>query len=163
MTMWIVIGSLIGVVAIFLIVMSIRDKRKVKIVKKENEELELSRIQSKDNVIIFLNEIIDNNNVLLKNFVPSVGKYKMGDIRLGAKTTMEKFRRTKEFQLASTTEKNEKLVETFEKFYNINSNIWNKKLPIEISEIKKRISEMDKELIKNFKPEVKKLIKESYK
>ncbi|NQZ66289.1 MAG: hypothetical protein HRT99_03690 [Mycoplasmatales bacterium] len=163
MTLWIIIGSLVGVVAIFLIVMSIRDKKKIKETKIANEKLEKSRVESKDNVKIFLNQVILKNQKLLDDFVPSVGKYKMGDIRAGSKAVFENFRKTEEYNLAKSGEKNQDLMNIFENFSSTNSNVWPKKLKKEIEKIANDVKKMDKELIKIYTPKVKELIKKAYK
>lgn len=162
MTLWIIMGSLVGVVAIFLVVMSIKDKKKNKLEKLKKEELKVKISDSKKNVIIFLNQIIIKNDLMMKNFIPSVGKYKMSEIKSGANKSFIEFKKTNEFKLAKEGKENIKLINIFNDFNSINSNIWEKKMKIQIEDIKKEFSKLPKELIEEYKIVVKKVIKKGY-
>lgn len=163
MTLWIIIGSLVGVVAIFLVVMSLKDRKKMKVEKEEKKRVEKIRNDSRFNLIVFLNVLIQENEKLLGKFVPSVGQLKMGDIRAKAKKALKDFRSTEEFKHAEESENNKKLIEVYNKFESANSNTWAKALNVEVKDLEKAQSELDTNFVKEYKSEVLKLIKESYK
>ena len=163
MTLWIIIGALVGAVAIFLVVMTIRDKKKVKIQKAEEEKLNIEKQAAGKYLIIFLIELIKKNEKTLKDFVPSVGKLKMGDIRDKAKASISSLKKGKNYRLASDSEANERIIELIDLFQKENSNNWNKTFTKEIAQLNKDIAKIDKEEIKELKSEIVELLKENYK
>ena len=151
MTLWIIIGSLVAVVAIFLVVMSIRDRKKLKVEKKQIEAKEKAINDSRENVIFYMNVVIEQNDKLLKEFIPSVGKLKMSDIRDRAKKALKEFKFEEEYKLAADGEKNAKMLEVYSLLEKTNSNTWSKNLEKEVSDIKKEVSEMDKDFLNSYK------------
>lgn len=163
MTLWIIIGSLVGVVAIFLVVMSLKDRKKMKVKKQEEQRVEKIRNDSRFNLIVFLNVLISENEKLLSKFVPSVGKLKMGDIRAKAKKALKNFKDSEEYKHAEESESNKKLIGVYNKFESANSNTWAKALKTEVKDLEKAQSELDANFVKEYKKEALKLVKESYK
>lgn len=155
MTLWIIIGSLVGVVAIFLVVMSIKDRKKTKLREAELKEVNQKKSVANAQTIVFLNELINKNEKILKDFVPSVGKYKMGDIREKAKKALNDFQKGTIYKFASDLEDNKKTMEIFDQFKTTNSNTWSKKLANEIKELEEVQKEMQKDFIKEAKEETK--------
>ena len=162
MVIWIIVGSLVAIVAVFLVVMSIRDRKKMKIEKVKADEIEKLREEARENVVLYLKLVIDENEKLLKNFIPSVGKLKMGDIRAKAKKALINFKNQEEFKFAKDSEANSKLIETYKKFEKENSNVWLKHLEKNIKELNEEYIKIDKNFIKRYKP-VAKIVKEAYK
>ena len=158
MYLWIIIGILVGVVTLFLIVMSIKDRKKEKLRKIELIELEKKQKQARGNVIVFLDELIIQNNKMLDNFQPSIGKIKMKNIKNISRTNLLKYKKTEEYKLASAIKTNEKIIKYFKLFLDEYSNNWNKKLKKEINYIQKEVVFLDKEFQKVYRKEIKKNI-----
>lgn len=127
-TMWIILGSLVGVVAIFLVVASILDRKKVKKVRAEKAEVTKLQQSARTNVAIWVNLVAKANSNLMKDFVPSVGSVKMSDIREKARKSLELLERKKEFKLASEAKENADLMKHYQELKDTNSNIWDTKL-----------------------------------
>lgn len=163
MTLWIIIGALVALVAIFLIVMSIKDRKKAKIVQAEKSEQDHIRGESRKNVIYFINLLIERNQKLLKDFVPSVGKLKMGDIRTKAKKSIQEFKKTREYKFAAESDSNKELIELIEKFEHTNSNTWDNKFKVEIKDLKAANAKLDKEFIDGYNEAAQNIIKGAYK
>ena len=163
MTIWIIIGSLVGLVAIFLVVMSIKDRKKAKKEQIEVKELEKQKEESRENVLIYLNEVILDNEKLLKSFIPSVGKIKMGDIKTKARKQLSFYKKENAYKLAMESEKNLKIIEVFESFIKENSNIWSKKFKKEIDDIETEIKNMDKSFVDKYKKTCHEIMKKAIK
>lgn len=165
MVIWIVIGSLVGLIAVFLIVFSIKDRKKAKLIKEQKEEIEQKKNESSKNIVVFINELIKRNDKMLKNFVPSIGKVKMNDIRTSARKAISIFKEKQEYKMAreSETEESIEILEILNKFNEENSNIWDKKLEAEIKLLNKKQKEYEKEFVDSYKKVVKKIINEAYK
>lgn len=126
-TMWIILGSLVGVVAIFLVVASILDRKKAKKAKAARAELKKATDGARGNVAASVNKVIDENSKLLKDFVPSVGKVKMSEIRDKARKALDEIEKSKEFKLAKDSDENKDLITNFGKLKEANSNTWETK------------------------------------
>lgn len=163
MTLWIIIGALVAVVALFLIVMSIKDRKKAKIVQIEKKEQDTAREGARKNVILFLNLLMDQNDKLLKDFVPSVGKLKMGDIRSKAKKAIVAFKKTREYKFAEESETNGELIKLVGDLEHTNSNTWNTKFKAEIKELNDAKTKLNKEFVADYKGTAQALIKDAYK
>ncbi|MCK5807240.1 MAG: hypothetical protein KAG91_02505 [Mycoplasmataceae bacterium] len=161
MVIWIIIGSLVGVVAIFLITMTIIDKKKAKKSKNKAKEMEVKKEESRDDVILFLVSLIENNEKLLKNFKPSIGKYKMGDIRGIASRSLKLYKQTTSYKLARDGENNKSLVAVYNKFSTENSNLWSKKFEKEISDITKASKKISQVVKDKNKKQITEIIKKA--
>ncbi|MCK5867281.1 MAG: hypothetical protein KAG14_02695 [Mycoplasmataceae bacterium] len=161
MVIWIIIGSLIGIVGIFLITMTIMDKKKAKKHKIKIKELEIKKQESKDDVILFLVAVIEKNGKLLKNFKPSIGEYKMGDIRGAAHKSLKIFKQTSSYKLAKDGENNKDLMQTYDNFFSENSNLWFKKFEKEISNLKISSKKISSEVIEKNKKQISEIIKKA--
>ena len=134
-TLYIILGILVGAIIIFLFVSSLLDRKKRKklyqkeLVKKNDEKAANMR------VAIILKFIIDQNEALLKKFVPSVGKIKMSDIRIKARNSLQILEHSEPYSHLKVSESI--IVEIFEKLKTHNANIWNKKLDHETKIITK--------------------------
>ncbi len=104
MTMWIILGSLIGVVVIFLLVTTTLDRKKKKKIMVEKKEIALEVKDSGSNVSKEIKKIITKNTKDLKEFVPSIGKLKMSDINNNASKELKKIQQTKDFKLIKHNE-----------------------------------------------------------
>lgn len=124
--MWIVLGALIGLVALFIIVTTILDRRKRKKLKEIEKQTQAETEEAKLEIMYFASEIIKGNEKLLKDFVPSVGKLKMSDIRNCAKEAIKKLIISKEYRLIEDEEDSIRLVAAINKLKSENSNIWSK-------------------------------------
>lgn len=162
-TIWIIIGTLVGAVAIFLIVMSIKDRKKAKKLKAEEAEIKKKSEEGGIHTILLLLEVNNQNNKLLAKFVPSVGKIKMGDIRAKAKKVLLDFKSTETYKLANDLEENEKIMKIFNKFEKENSNSWTKKLASEIKFLQEESKKIKKEFKNEHLEEINLLVKEEYK
>ena len=158
MTMWIILGSLVGVVMIFLVVASLLDRKKQKKQKAEIKIMEKAKEEAGDRTVVFLMLALEKNAKELKDFVPSVGKVKMGDIREKSKKAMAAFVKTNTYTFLKSSETNKKIFEIFKKFNTTNSNIWDSKLAKEITVLKKKYVKIDKEIkeiaLEDFKIEI---------
>ncbi len=124
--MWIVLGSLIGLVAVFVVVTTILDRKKRKRIKVlENQNLAEIE-EAKFEVLHFVEQVVQKNETLLKNFVPSVGKLKMSDIRKKAKEAIKKIIDSKEYKLIEHEEESENLIKVIDALKATNSNTWAK-------------------------------------
>lgn len=124
--MWIVLGSLIGLVALFIVVTTILDRKKRKKLKIIEQQTKAETEEAKLEILYFASEIINGNEKLLKNFVPSVGKLKMSDIRNCAKEAIKKLMASKEFKLVVDEDDSIRLIEAINKLKTENSNVWSK-------------------------------------
>lgn len=124
--MWIVLGSLIGLVALFVVVTTILDRKKRKKIKAQ-ETLNLAEIEeAKLEILYYVEQIVLSNEKLLKNFVPSVGKIKMSDIRNKAKEAIKKMVDSKEYKLIEYEEESKELLKVISALKSANSNTWSK-------------------------------------
>ena len=101
MTMWIVLGSLIGVVVIFLVVTSVLDRKKNKKIKIEKESLKKEVASSGKSVSEEVKKVVKENEETLKSFIPSVGEIKMSDINRKAKENLKTIKNSRNFKLLS--------------------------------------------------------------
>ena len=125
-TLWIILGVLVGVVAIFLVVAAIKDRKKVKHIKKLKAEAGKKAAESKGEIAIYINLVSEANEKLLKNFVPSVGKLKMKDIKDKAKNALNKLKHTDEYRYAIESDQKDDIQKHFEELVHTNSNTWSK-------------------------------------
>lgn len=124
--MWIVLGSLIGLVALFVVVTTILDRKKRKKIKAQ-ETLNLAEIEeAKLEILYYVEQIVLSNEKLLKNFVPSVGKIKMSDIRNKAKEAIKKMMDSREYKLIEYEEESKELLKVISALKSANSNTWSK-------------------------------------
>lgn len=124
--MWIVLGSLIGLVALFVVVTTILDRKKRKKIKAQ-ETLNLAEIEeAKLEILYYVEQIVLSNEKLLKNFVPSVGKIKMSDIRSKAKEAIKKMMDSREYKLIEYEEESKELLKVISALKSANSNTWSK-------------------------------------
>ena len=105
MTMWIILGGLIGVVVIFLLVTTTLDRKKKKRVKIEKAELAKGVESSGTNISKKVTRLVAKNKKLLDNFVPSIGKFKMSDINKKAKDELKVIKESEDFKLIKHMEK----------------------------------------------------------
>ncbi len=128
MIMWIILGSLIAVVAIFLIFTGLMDRKKTKKIRAKNRELELLRQDAGDLIAIWVNIVIESNNQLLKQFVPSVGHFKMKHLCASAKKSLILLTKQQPYELIkdSKGEKERNICQKFDELLNDNSNNWSK-------------------------------------
>lgn len=145
-TMWIILGALVGVVAIFLVVASVLDKKKQKKRKAELKIMEKAKEEAAERTMVFLMLAIEKNKEALKSFVPSVGKVKMGDIRKQSKAALSKFMKTNTYTFIKTGDTNKKIFDIFKLFNTTNSNIWESKLDKEIKYMKKKYPAIPKDI-----------------
>lgn len=103
-TMWIILGSLIGLVIIFLVVTSIFDRKKRTKALAEQKEIDFKVDNSGTNVSKAAVKAINTNEKELKNFVPAVGKKKMSDINSKAKMALQKIKDTEDFKFLKHNE-----------------------------------------------------------
>lgn len=151
MMMWIILGSLIGIVIIFLVVASMLDRKKAKRVKLEKAKLAKEIADAGGNIAIWVNITNDQNAKLLREFVPSIGELKMSDIRDRAKTSMDAIAHRKEFKLAQQAPENEKVMFHFKELREQNSNTWETKGKESLEFFKNLESKLDVEQYKHFK------------
>lgn len=115
-------GSLIGLVALFVVVTTILDRKKRKKIKAQ-ETLNLAEIEeAKLEILYYVEQIVLSNEKLLKNFVPSVGKIKMSDIRNKAKEAIKKMTDSKEYKLIEYEEESKELLKVISALKSANSN-----------------------------------------
>lgn len=88
MWMWIILGSLIGVVAIFLIFTGLMDRKRTKRLKIKNRQLAELRKDATSLIAIWVSIVIEHNSDALSRFIPSIGHFKMKDIRESAKKSL---------------------------------------------------------------------------
>lgn len=124
--MWAVLGSLIGLVAIFLVVTTILDRKKRKKIKDLQKQNQAEIDEAKFEILYFVSEVMKSNSKLMKNFVPSVGKIKMSDIRTKGKDAIKKIMDSKEYKLIEDEADVKELIGTIEILKATNSNIWDK-------------------------------------
>lgn len=151
MMMWIILGSLVGIVIIFLVVASMLDRKKAKRVKLEKARLAKEIADAGGNIAIWVNLTNEQNSKLLKEFVPSIGELKMSDIREKGKASLDAIAKRKEFKLAQQAPENAKVMTFFEELRNQNSNTWDTKGKDAIAFFKKLESSLDQEQYKHFK------------
>ena len=139
--MWIVLGSLIGVVIIFLIVTTIFDRKKNKKVKIEADILLMEKRDASWKIAEKVNVVAAKNRKLLKEFVPSIGQYKMSEVKDIARKSLQDFLHTKDFKISKTLEENEEMIEKYKFLLKTPSTQWDKKH----SDILKQFIEWEKE------------------
>lgn len=164
-TLWIILGVLIGVVAIFLVVASIKDRKKVKKVRALEKQADLAAKASVGSVAIYINVVAEENRKLLKHFIPSVGKVKMSDIRDKAKEALKELEQSDAYTLALKSESKDGIKKGFEELKRSNSNTWDKKSAETLKyfkDIEMSLTE-DKDKYDEYKKEVKEELKKVYK
>lgn len=113
---------MIGLVALFVVVTTILDRKKRKKIKAQ-ETLNLAEIEeAKLEILYYVEQIVLSNEKLLKNFVPSVGKIKMSDIRNKAKEAIKKMVDSKEYKLIEYEEESKELLKVISALKSANSN-----------------------------------------
>lgn len=128
MTMWIILGGLIGLVVIFLVVTSVLDRKKRRKVMAEKAELDVKVGNSGANVSKAVMKVVRANEKLLTNFVPSVGKTKMSDINNKAKAKLIEIRNSEDFKLLRHNEEEDKsFSDNLEALIHEKSNNWSKR------------------------------------
>jgi len=125
--MWIVLGSLVGVVIIFLIVTTILERKKNKKVKVEGEKLLIQKRESSWKIAEKVNIVAARNKKLLDEFVPSIGKYKMSEVKDMARKDLQDFMQTKEYKVAKSLDENEEMIEKYEFLLRTPSTQWEQK------------------------------------
>ena len=143
--MWSILGSLIGVVIIFIVVTSILDHKKR---KKNKIKIEAENKKSREaikKISISISIILKLNDTRLKKFVPSTGDLKMSDINNIAKKQISDLENSKLYKTIlkddSSYEIIKKLIHHLKK---IKSNMWRKKISNEILQIEKIAKENTK-------------------
>ena len=169
MILWIVLGVLISMVATFLVVASILDRKKSKKRKLEFIENEKKQKNSKGNVAIWINITRDYNKKLVDNFVPSIGKIKMSHIKQKAQKSLKKLANSEEFEFAtkileeSDNKESKNIKHLIDNLQKTSSNLWEKKLKKELAFFHKIEKDLDQEKYKLYKSKATKQIKEVYK
>lgn len=162
MIMWIVLGVLIGLVVLFLVVTSILDRKKTKKINAAKAILKAEADSAEDKVLIFANKIITENQKLLDEFVPSIGKLKMIDVRNKAKEALKIIKSSKNFKILVQNEGDEKIINAINSLNSKNANTWAKEpAVIFIKESLKKV-DLTKEEYTTFAQEVKESLKEVY-
>ena len=105
LTMWIILGGLIGVVVIFLLVTTTLDRKKKKKVAAKKKTLDAGVAASGKNISNEVKRVVKRNEKLLKDFVPSIGKLKMSDINMKSKDALVKLKKSEDFKLLKHIEK----------------------------------------------------------
>ena len=159
---WVILGSLIFIIFIFMIVMGVIDKKKQKKFKKEQEVLEALKLKSPEYISTWVNEVIENNRKLLKEFVPSIGKLKMGDIKIRAHKSLVILKKKKEFIIGKEVKKSKKAYESFDQLLNCTSNTWEKKCKDALEYFSQYKIEEETEELKMFKESSQKEIGKVY-
>ncbi|ADN69388.1 MHJ_0274 family protein [Mycoplasmopsis fermentans] len=90
-TMWIILGILVAVLASFFVWSAVKEKIKKK--KRKKEELQFKKdTEQQSRLLIFaLKILVDKNEKYLKEFEPSIGQYKMSNIINTARGFLEKY------------------------------------------------------------------------
>lgn len=162
MVMWIILGTLIGVVAIFLIITSVLDKKKEKQFKARKAEESKEREASVGNVAIWINEISKRNEELLATFVPSIGEIKMKDVKSRAKASLSELIDSKAFAMAIASEKGNEIADAIKTLDKTNANSWSKTCRKELDLFIKTESKLDLENYSVFKEKTVKVVGEHY-
>ncbi len=160
MTMWIIMGVLVFLIMTFLVVMAIKDKINAKKKKIEFENFKFKQKESIKNVLIFIEEIYLYNENLLKNFKPSIGKMKMGDIKNQIKNIINNYQETKDYVLAEKRKENNKIINIIKNMKKESATTWKKKFVDDINIVKKEIKKLDKNFVKKERIKAKKILKD---
>lgn len=162
-TLWIVLGALVTVVIIFLIVASVLDRKKAKKIKAEKARIEKAAESSVAKVAIWINLTIEKNRSAIKNFVPSVGKIKMKDIKEKAIKSLKLLVKSEEYNLACHSQEEPKVAEMTNALLKTNSTVWETTAKESVEFFKRIEKETElKETHKLFKKEAQAKIKEIY-
>lgn len=163
MIMWIILGSLIAVVAIFLIFTGVMDRKKNKKIKFENQQLELMRQNASPLIAIWVKIVIDYNNHFLAIFKPSIGKFKMSDIRQAAKKSLQLLMQQKPYELIENSQDHVEIKNRLFELLQNGSNNWNKNHHETIDFFQKHAQEISEdEQNEIFKSKAQKIIKGVY-
>ncbi len=127
MIMWIILGSLIVVVAVFLIFTGVMDRKKNKKIKLQNQQLEIMRQNASSLVAIWVNIVIEYNNDLLRKFKPAIGEFKMNDIRQLAKKSLQLLMQQKPYELIENSQDHVEVKNYLLELFQNSSNNWLKK------------------------------------
>lgn len=158
---WIVLGSLIGIVAIFIVVTTILDRKKRSKLKVLEKEMKMAAENAKHEILHYVNEIIKHNDRLLSEFVPSVGKIKMSDVRDKAKKAMKRMIDSEEFKLIAEEDETKELSKVIHALKSTNSNLWIKSN--ELAQILKEIKDIDETKVSDeYKENIARELKEIY-
>ncbi|ASI54151.1 MHJ_0274 family protein [Metamycoplasma hyosynoviae] len=167
-TSQIVIYIILALLLAFLIAYFIWKILKGKILKKkelkiQKEKEQKSRMLFYDYIITF-NEIINFTLKELQNFVPSIGKVKMTEIKDGANKLVTKLLKRDDFaQNFVEKEEYKEFLEHCELLATVNCNIWETKIPNSLSFFKTQYEQIPTtEHTKTYLELVQKSIKEQY-
>ena len=163
MTMFIILGVLIFIVLVFLVFTSVKDRRKMKVEKAREEKIKEDSIASRIVVASYVDAIIEANEKLNKNFVPSIGEYKMGDIKNSAKVTLKGLKETKAYRLAETNEDNKDIITVINNLYKSSASTWEKNNQKDIQFIKDLIEKSDDVNAPKYRKDSEKEISKTYK
>lgn len=162
MIMWIVLGVLIGLVVLFLVVTSVLDRKKTKKINAAKAILKAEADSAEGKILIFANKIFEKNQKLLDEFIPSIGKIKMIDVRNKAKDALKILKSSKNFKILIQNEGDEKTINAINSLNGKNANTWAKDpAVIFIKEALKNIDQTKDEYV-TFEKEVEELLKEVY-
>lgn len=99
MSTYIILGVIAGVIVIFIVGISVVEKKKNRKLKIAQDKLEKEIKISGQSVANKIMAIVKTNEENLKNFVPSVGKLKMSDINNEAKKQLLIIKNSKNYRL----------------------------------------------------------------
>ncbi len=143
---WIIMLVLIVGILIFLLVTSLRDKKKKKVDRKEYNSLTSDANIKKDELMMELSAIIKLTTKDLAEFKPSVGRVPMSNIVNKSKILVKNLKNSKSFAAAIQLEVNElELNEIFKELGAYRANHWNKKCVNIITIIQNHVEDFTKD------------------
>ncbi|NQZ28957.1 MAG: hypothetical protein HRT98_01080 [Mycoplasmatales bacterium] len=145
--MWGILGGLIAIVIGFLIISALLDRKKRKKAKIEKNEIDKLKNAAVGNMAILINLVVEKNKKILKEFIPSVGKWKMSDINNMAKDEMKRIEKADWFPYLK---EEDILMENYLIISKEKSNNWEKKNQDQIKYFQDLEEALDKEKYKDF-------------
>ncbi|WP_426461621.1 MHJ_0274 family protein [Mycoplasma hafezii] len=157
---WIVLGVLVLIIVVFFVYSWIKEKVDKKKIAQATQELKKETAIYWYELSTKLLALMDLNTEEQKNFKPSIGEHKMSELNLAAKRTLEKEIKSDRFQSCfRDTEQHIAFVKTVFELKDTNSNLWDKKLPLDreyfascIENAKKEVEEFQKTDYFDLKP-----------
>lgn len=163
MIMWIILGSLIGIVAIFLIVTGVMDKKRSKKLKIQKQLEENLRKDSTDLIALWIMIVVEENQRLLNEFIPSIGLIKMQNIKQTAKSALQLLTKEQAYKLIQKSNNYDETKKFFNELLENSSNNWERNHFEAINffqQIAQKVQDVDK--YKSFKDQAKQKIQTLY-
>ncbi|WP_051789146.1 MHJ_0274 family protein [Mycoplasma buteonis] len=130
--LWIVLIILVLIIVFFFIFSWVKERIEKKKIAQATHELRKNTVIYWYELSCKLRELLEINSTEQEKFQPSIGKFKMSDLNTTARKLIEDEIKSDRFQACfQDTEEHMAFVRTVFELKDTNSNLWDKKLPLD--------------------------------